>query len=256
MTVNETAPPASASPPRTRRRRWWLIALITLVVLVGVIVVVDRVAAAAAENQLEDMVVEAAAEQDLHAKRTSVTIPDLPFLDQVAGGKVSHIDIKMSDATVDNLPLEQVDADLYGVDVPREALLGGSSADVRAEKVVGSVTISPEELAKRLPYAGVRLIAADDRLRASLPVSYAGFSGQVTREVAIRIDGERLWIETTDLSTHGLDAPETVIEYVNGQLTGGYVLPEIPFGLTLTEVKTQTGSIVVSGSATNVPLGR
>ncbi|NUS72174.1 MAG: DUF2993 domain-containing protein [Corynebacteriales bacterium] len=245
-------PPQSASRPR--RRRWWIALGVAVVVMCGCCSFGDRLAANIAEDQLVPVVEDAAAEHELEASETHVELKGFPFLTQVAQREFDGADIKMKNATLQQVPLENVNITLSGVTVPSDLLTGADPHDVTVERVDGVVRIDPKVLAARLPVPDLELRTTNGKLFAQARLEIRGFTGVVEGEVSLRVDNEMIVPNVSQLTSQGGPAPEVATEYINTELERGYALPELPFGLSLTEVAIRGDLIEIRGEGGDTTL--
>ncbi|MFC0627899.1 LmeA family phospholipid-binding protein [Kribbella deserti] len=231
----------------TRPRRRLRSLLITLVVLAGLAFAADRVAESIAEDRVAAIAQREAAQYDVQASDTSVEVAGLAFLPQLARGEFDRITLTMRDPVVSSVPAEDLTVVMTGIDVPREALTGGTSAAVRANAADLRLRVSPDAIAKlaaRSGLNGLTLRIADGELQARIAIR--GFEAAATVQPQTENGRIKLVVDN--------DAPAAVRKAVNSLLARGIPLPRLPFGTTLQRIGVDGQSVLLTATATNLDL--
>jgi hypothetical protein len=233
--------------------------LITLVVLTAVLLLGDRVAAGFAENRIAAEVASTAANHGAYSdQRPDVTIHGFPFLTQAFGGEYRQIDIAMREVGADGLRFPTLD--LVARDVTADwREVANRSADITADRVDAEGVIALDSLASLV----------DDYL--SFDVHVSG-DGTVTIEATLDMFGREVAVSGTgtiglsdgalSIATDSFQAVEgvlpeggqAVLDQFRSSLNTTVPLPELPYGIVLSEIEFSQDALRVSGSATDVTL--
>ncbi|GII85310.1 hypothetical protein Ssi03_33000 [Sphaerisporangium siamense] len=219
---------------------------VVFLILLGVLLaVLDRVAVAGVEREVARQV---AAKYDLSPPPT-VEVEGIPFLTQAVSGRYEEIKVRMGRMTTpDGAELSRIDAVLHGVSAPLMDLIQDSAtADIRADKVTGTIVISKKTLDARVPQ-GLRLSGdGDDALNVSGTLSVAGISVPVNARMKIEVvtGGVRL----TPSDVNGIKIPDATRAL-------GFTVPvkDLPLNLKIQSVRTTPEGLAVEGLARDVPL--
>ncbi|RCG31735.1 DUF2993 domain-containing protein [Sphaerisporangium album] len=220
--------------------------LIVFLVLLGILLaVLDRVAVAGVEKEVARQI---AARYDLSSPPT-VKVEGIPFLTQAVSGRYEEIRVHIGEMTTsDGAKLSRIDAVLHGVNAPLMDLIQNSAtADVRADKVTGTIVISRETLDARAP-RGLKLHGnGDNSLTVTGNLTVAGLSVPVSARMKIQIvpGGVRL----TPSDVNGVRVPDAA-------KTLGFTVPikDLPLNLRIQSVRTTSEGLVVQGLGRDVPL--
>ncbi|GAB3655897.1 LmeA family phospholipid-binding protein [Glycomyces tarimensis] len=237
--------------------------LVTLVIVVAVVALGDRVANALAERRVATEVADTAAEHGAYSnQRPDVTIHGWPFLTQAWSGEFEQIDIEMRDvgATVEDAGLTFPTLDLVAHDVTadwRDFSDGNSQITAEQVDVSGSISIESLEALLRESTGYDMTLNDDGTASVSAVVEAAGFEVEVVGTGAIELGGGELRFtpDVVEAVTEQLP-PEAdqYIERVREEMTTIVSLPELPWGVELTEIAIRGGDVEISGSATGVTL--
>ncbi|GAA3843087.1 DUF2993 domain-containing protein [Sphaerisporangium flaviroseum] len=220
--------------------------LIVFLILLGILLaVVDRVAVAGVQREVARQV---AAQYDLSTPPT-VEVRGIPFLTQAISGHYERIDVGIGAwTTPDGAKISRIDAVLHGVNAPLMDLIQNTAkADIRAERVTGTVVISRATLDARAP-SGLRVEGnGDDTLNVTGKITVAGIAIPVTAKMKIAVvpGGIRL----TPESVNGIQVPNA-----SQALSFSVPIKDLPLNLKIEKVRTIAEGLAVDGSATNVPL--
>ncbi|MEU8265522.1 DUF2993 domain-containing protein [Sphaerisporangium sp. NPDC049002] len=220
--------------------------LIVFLILLGVLlVVVDRVAVAGVQSEVSRQV---AAQYDLDTP-PKVEVRGIPFLTQAISGRYEEISVAMGPMTTpDGAKISRIDAVLHGVNAPLMDLIqNAATADIRAERVTGTVVISRQTLDARAP-RGLKVQGnGDDTLNVTGKLTVAGITIPVTAKMKIEVvkGGVRL----TPENVNGIQVP-------NASRALSFTVPikDLPLNLKIEKVRTTPEGLAVDGTATDVPL--
>ncbi len=282
--AQDDRPASGRTAKRSRRRgRGWLIALaVLLVLLVGA----DFGAAAYAEHTISQK----AREQLKLANDPSVTVHGFPFLIQALSGDYSHITVNAAGVPVPP-KLRDVDfnADMTDVTAPLSDLISGNTKTIVIGKLKGEVTIKAADIAKQAPLdkienlriepvtedyvrngdtgqgettptttnaQGESIDTASTGIRISGNVQIAGQKVEIFCFAMIELDGQKIRIEPKRLQ-FGNDkettvVPEAVQEALLPNFNAAIDTGTLPFSVTPTSVRVNSGSVTIKGEAKNV----
>ncbi|GGM13254.1 MULTISPECIES: LmeA family phospholipid-binding protein [Micromonospora] len=255
--------PARQVRPRRRGRKVLVTLVVLLLVLGGLLAVADRVAVAVAERTIADQVRQEVANQQVESAAPEVEVGGFPFLDQVVAGRYDRISIRLRDVQGsvqgNAVRLPQLDVDARDVRASLDTLRTGQG-DVVARTVDGTGTISYDSLAALLDRPGLKLGERDGQLAVTAPVDILGqrltVNGVV--EVVVSEQGE-VSLKVNDLDAEGLPAVPLARSLLNQYAQGISIavpLPELPFGLTVREVRPLPGGLAVTADARDVPINQ
>lgn len=234
--------------------------LIPLVIVVAVVALLDRVANAVAERQVASEVADTAADHGAYSdQRPDVTIHGWPFVTQVFGGELEQIDITLRDVGAEGLVFPELDLVAKGVEADWRELADGTG-QVTAATVDAEGSIELDSLSSLVDdFVDIEATLNDDGtvlLEATAEVE--GFQFDLVTEGRITLAGNALEIVTgeftlADGSALPAGGEERLEEYAS-QLNTTLELPELPYGIELTEISFDGGMMEVAGSATDVVL--
>jgi hypothetical protein len=257
------------APPRRPRRRSGTIYLLSiLLVLVAIAVVGDRLAAQYATEKLRTKLVAAVDNHDVRYDTIDVSIGGFPFLTQVAEGRYDDITIDMtgvrlatSSGKIVTLPM--LHAVASGVNANTSDVLRGD-ANVVADDVTGTALVSFETLQSVVDYSRyglqqVHFVETAGGVKATAEANVAGLDAfQVSATAGLSVVNGKIQIQLRDLSAGSVGTISLVRDYL-AQLANSQVaalLPALPFGLTLNDVKVKQDGLSVSAEGHHVELTR
>ncbi|MCP2166102.1 LmeA family phospholipid-binding protein [Goodfellowiella coeruleoviolacea] len=279
MTAPTSGPirPASADRPARRPRRRGRTLVIVLVILVGVLVAADFGLAAAAEYQVAQRM----RTQLQLSDDPSVRINGFPFTTQALSGDYRDIEIKANGVSVQELHDVEVQANLYHVRIPLSDLLAGDVSAGKIDEVKGRVKIQASDIARmineKLPITDFT-IGPDDRpapttetpetpappvdnstatIKLTATVSFAGRQDKLTAyaTVSLRDGGLKIIPAEIEFGDTSLGALPQFQQLASDALKFEDLYPGVlPFDITPTAIKAESGALVVEGTLTNVPL--
>jgi LmeA-like phospholipid-binding len=251
--------------------------IIALLVIVALAVAADFGAAAYAEHAVAQQM----RQQLALASEPSVRINGFPFLTQALAGRYSSIDVRATGVPADPLHDLDVEATLHDVDAPFAEVSAGDVHSVRAARVDGRVRIKDADLGRAIGIEDLRIQQpSDQEIRELLPagtptgdspesdrapvrmVATTDLLDQRTEIIGIgliELTGATVRITVSDirLARDGVgqvNLPRAVRQTLLQTLSTNVKPGGLPFAVTPTSVRVETGSVVVGGSAYNVSL--
>jgi len=223
--------------------------VVFLIMLAVLLVVLDRVAVVGVQREIASQI---EVKYKL-ADTPSVEIKGIPFLTQAVNGRYEEIVVGMGPLSQDGVRLERIDATLIGVTAPLAQLIqNAEKADIRAERVTGTVVISLQSLSAHAP-RGIKVEGADgDALRISGNLNVLGQNMPVTADMKI------------DVVSTGIRLTPTNVKFPNGftmpnaarLISFTFPVKNLPLNLKITKVETTATGLAVQGTAEDVPLQR
>ncbi|MCH7229338.1 DUF2993 domain-containing protein [Glycomyces sp. L485] len=233
--------------------------LVPLVIVVALVALGDRIANAMAERRVATEVADTAAEHGAYSDhRPDVTIHGWPFLTQAWSGEFEQIDIEMREVGAEGLTFPSLDMVAHDVDADWREIADGTS-EITAARVDVSGTVSVESLETLLrERTGYDMTVNDDGTASVTAVAEAaGFEIEVEGTGAIEL-GEgaiRFSPDIVEALTESLPpGSDAFVERVRDEMSTVIDLPELPWGIQLTEIAIAEGNVEISGSAPDVAL--
>lgn len=233
--------------------------LIALVIIVALVALGDRVANAVAERRVATEVAGTAAEYEAYSdQRPDVTIHGWPFVTQAWSGDFEQIDIELREVGAKGLVFPTLDMVAHDVTADWRDFAAGDSRITAAEvDVSGSISIaSLEELLRE--QTGYDLVVNEDGTASvSTVVEAVGMEIEIVGTGAIELSEDELrFVPDVIESLTGQLPPgaESYVEEIRERMSTVVTLPELPWGLRLTEIAIDDGAVSISGSATDVAL--
>nr|WP_230415006.1 DUF2993 domain-containing protein [Micromonospora tarapacensis] len=235
--------------------------VVLLLVLAGLLAIADRVAATMAERTIADEVRQQVAEQSAQSSPPEVEVGGFPFLTQVLDGRYERISIRLRDVRGsvlgDAVALPSLDVDARNVRASLDTLRTGQG-EVVAETVNGTGTIEYQSLAALLDRDGLTLGERDGQLAVTAPVDVLGQRLTVTGTADIVVGEQgQIALKFDDLDAEGLpDVPlaRALVNNFARSISVDVPLPELPFQLTVREVRPQPQGLTVTADARDVPI--
>ncbi|MBQ1024297.1 DUF2993 domain-containing protein [Micromonospora sp. C95] len=235
--------------------------VVLLLVLAGLIAIADRVAASVAERTIADEVRQQVAQQNAQSSPPEVEVGGFPFLTQVLDGRYERISIKLRDVQAsvqgDAVALPSLDVDARNVRASLDTLRTGQG-EVVAETVNGTGTVSYQSLSALLDREGLTLGERDGQLAVTAPVDILGQRLTVTGTADIVVGEQgQVALKFDDLDAEGLpDVPlaRALVSNFARSISVDVPLPELPFQLTVREVRPQPQGLTVTADARDVPI--
>ncbi|WP_026928546.1 LmeA family phospholipid-binding protein [Glycomyces tenuis] len=233
--------------------------LIALVIIVALVALGDRVANAMAERRVATEVADTASEHGAYSeRRPDVTIHGWPFVTQAWSGDFEQIDIELREVGAEGLVFPTLDMVARDVAADWRDIAAGN-AEITASEVDVSGTVSIASLEELLrEQTGYDLVVNEDgSASVSTVIDALGMEIEVVGTGAIEIDQDELrYVPDTIESLTGDLPPEaqSYVEEIRERMSTVIELPELPWGLQLTEIAIEGDTVSISGSAADVPL--
>lgn len=257
-------PSAPRPAPRPRRRGGLRLLLIAVAVLLVVAAVADRVGAALAARELHSRVAAELSAHDVTYDALDVSVGGLPFLTQVAQGRLDSIAIDLSqvhlssDGRQATLPALHVLATGVLVD-PAELASGNTTA--KAEQITGTAVVAYDTLSGLIDLAKYHLtdIAFHEEagaLRASADVTAFGVDLPIEAAVEVTLANGQIELRLRDAAVVGRNVPDFGLSAIDMIVNAVLVafLPPLPFGITLDDVQAKPDGLAVTATGTDVTL--
>jgi hypothetical protein len=263
-----TAPTKPRTAPKRRPSRGRKLIIVVLV-LVGLLIGADFALAAAGEHQVA---------QKMRAKfgltdDPSVRINGFPFITQALAGDYKDIEISATGVPVrDQLRDLEIRANLYHVRITLSDLLAGNTKNAKIDQVKGSVKIKANDLNRLVnqvtPFTDM---AIEPDTRAELPepqanaprttaavkltgnTTVAGKKITVTSYGSVTLVGGQIEISISDIELDDMSLANLLPQLkqaLNIKIDPGV----LPFTVTPTAVKVESGAFTVEGTVNDIPL--
>ncbi|GAA2168259.1 MULTISPECIES: LmeA family phospholipid-binding protein [Glycomyces] len=232
--------------------------LITLVIVAAVLALGDRVANALVERRIATEVANTAAEHGAYSdQKPDVTIHGWPFLTQAWTGDFGQIDISLKDVGSNGLTFPSLDLVAHDVDADWRKLSDGGDAVAQTLDVSGSVSVDSIEaiMAEQTGYD----LQIDEDGTASLVGSQELLGVEVELEATGTFEfGDNALTFTPDAVeslTEGLPPQvQPLVDQAASEFETTVDLPELPYGIQLSEIAFDGDVVTVSGTAQDVVL--
>jgi LmeA-like phospholipid-binding len=260
----EYAERPSRRPTRVVARRAGMPLLgVIVLVLVAVLVVGDRVAAKVASEQIEARVVAELQERGVTAGSTDVSVGGFPFLAQVAEGRYEEITVDMANVRLEGVTLPELHVVANDVRADTGDLMDGT-AEVVAARVTGTGTVDYPTLATIVDYGrfGLTGVSFGDGGNGGLRVQgtarlVGGLEAPLTATADLTaVEGAiRVRIRDLEFDSGSLPAPlGNAVRDLTRKLSVNVKLPELPFQLSLDDVRAESDGLLITGTAADVAL--
>lgn len=213
--------------------------LVVLFVLGVLLVVVDRAGVAIAERRVGQGI----AEQAGLASPPEVDVVGFPVLDDAVRGRYDEVRIGFTAEDLGAAPGTRAEVVLRGAEVPLEDLFG-TVAEVPVERLEGTATLSYELLSEQIG-PDTEVVRDGDGLRITRTVEVAGQRFELSATGTVTLEGRDLVVDVDGATGAGIDLPEQVVEQADQLLALRYEVPELPYGLELTDVRPADDGVVV-----------
>ena len=221
--------------------------VVLLILLAALVVGADVGGRSLAQNMIADQV----RQQFQMEQEPTVEIEGWAFLPQAFGGTYEEIVISAPSATFGEYPVEKIEVRALDVDAPLSELL--SDPQVTAGRIDGSAVLPYSILNPYLP-EGITVSTENGMPQASgeLAVADLGISVPVSAALEVSVQDGIVSAAPTDIQVEG--APIDISGLVSGMMTVSLPVPQMPFGMTVTDAEAVSGGLRVDGTAENVPL--
>ncbi|MFE6446301.1 LmeA family phospholipid-binding protein [Nocardiopsis dassonvillei] len=222
--------------------------LVVLLILLAVAVVAADIGA---RSFAQNMVASQLAQRLQMAEEPEVSIEGWAFLPQAVGGTYSEVNITAASATMDSITVEQIDVTATEVDAPPADLL--NQPTVVAGQLDGSFTVPYSFFNAYLP-EGITITTegGQPRITGELAFPEFGISTSVNAGGEFSVEGDTVTVTPVDVQVG--DAPVDLSGMAATMLTFSAQAPQLPFGLTVTEMEATSSGLRVTGTGSDVPL--
>jgi hypothetical protein len=232
--------------------------LIALVIVIAVVALGDRVANALVERRIATEVANTAAANGAYSdQEPDVKIHGWPFLTQAWTGDFEQIDITLKDVGSNGLTFPSLELVAHDVDADWRELTDGGDAVASTLDVTGSVSVDSIEaiIAEQTGY--------DLQIHEDGTASLVGSQELMGVEVELEATGQFEFGDNTltfrpdavESLTEGLPPQvQPLVEQAAGEFASTVDLPELPYGIQLSEIAFDGDVVTVSGTAQDVVL--
>lgn len=237
-----------------------------LVVLIVAFVVLDRVGRVMADQKAAQQLAAQAQSNDIHlGTEPTVDITGFPFLTQVAAGTYGKVLVHMRDVTADGYSIPTLDVTATNVHAKASDLMHGTGK-ITADRVAGTAILEYPYLAKTIKeqissgnvdVTKLTLTSSGNDLRAHATVSVYGQQFGVVGSVHLTLAGGKVKVQVSNLKTTRGDLPSylsSVLDSLASQMSTEVSLPQLPYGLTFTQLRPESEGLALSASASDVSL--
>jgi hypothetical protein len=223
-----------------------LVVLATLVVAGLAVALLDRICAALAEHKASEYLAEPFGHQPL------VRVFGTPFLTQAIRGRYREVLVSGGGLRIGEMTGATLHARIRNAYLPLGELLGRRARELPCEHVEGEIVIPYGELARvsRIPYLTLEYLDGKLVASAALPVPGISALARVSGEAVLSIvDTGAVWLRLGGVSVAGISLPRLVLDQLLGTLSVPIPMPELPYGLRLTELRATEVGLLVRGAA-------
>ncbi|MET9710437.1 DUF2993 domain-containing protein [Nocardiopsis alba] len=221
--------------------------VVLLILLAALVVVADIGARSFAQSTLSERL----AQQMDMSEEPDVSIEGWAFLPQVLSGTYTEVNIDAASATMSGVTVEQVEATASDVEAPLSDLL--NEPDVVAGQVDGSFVVPYTYFNPYLPEGmTISTEEGDARISGELALTELGRSIPVSSGVEFTVDGDVLTVTPVDIQIG--DLPIDLGDQVADALGFSAQVPELPLGLSVTEMEATSSGLRITGTGSDIPL--
>lgn len=217
--------------------------IVFLVVVVLLIVGADRGAKYAAQSAISKQLVSS---YDLDPA-PEVEIHGFPFLTQAINGTYDQIDVDIPAVTRDNVRVENVHTELFGVHAPISQVIN-NAREITASRATGTGLLPFDIVRKRLP-DGFKVTESGGDLTLSGKARALGMSVPVKAKLRLSVGVEGVIAKPTKITVANGRVPDSVVA---GQLRFVVPVQNLPMHLKVRHVSVEPNGIRVSASASDV----
>ncbi|MDA0563705.1 DUF2993 domain-containing protein [Streptomonospora sp. S1-112] len=219
--------------------------LVFLIFVLIVLAVADRGLHYAAESEIASRV----EQQYEMTSEPEVTIGGFPFLTQAIGGEYDEIHIVTGAVVVDDVQLERVDVTARDVRAPIGDLL--TEPSVVAGSADARVMLPYSELQKRLP-EGIVIENENGSPRMSGDLALGQYSVPVSADLGVAVEQGTIVVTPSNIEVGQSQFGD--LGLVEDLLALSVPVPEMPFGLRVSDIQAQPNGVEVTAEATDVVL--
>ncbi|MEU3141909.1 DUF2993 domain-containing protein [Nocardiopsis alba] len=221
--------------------------VVLLILLAALVVVADIGARSFAQSTLSERL----AQQMDMSEEPDVSIEGWAFLPQVLSGTYTEVNIDAASATMSGVTVEQVEATASDVEAPLSDLM--NEPDVVAGQVDGSFVVPYTYFNPYLPEGmTIGTEEGDARISGELALTELGRSIPVSSGVEFTVDGDVLTVTPVDIQIG--DLPIDLGDQVADALGFSAQVPELPLGLSVTEMEATSSGLRITGTGSGIPL--
>ena len=221
--------------------------VVFLILLAALVVVADIGARSFAQNTLSERL----AQQMEMSEEPDVAIKGWAFLPQVLSGTYTEVDINADSATMSEVTVEQIEATASDVEAPLSDLMDQPS--VVAGQVDGSFVVPYSYFNPYLPEGmTIGTENGEPRISGELALPELGLSTSVSSGGEFTVEDGMLSVTPVDIEVG--DLPINVDDQVASMLTFGAQVPDLPLGLTITDMEPTSSGLRITGAGTDIPL--
>lgn len=221
--------------------------VVLLILLAALVVVADIGARSFAQSTLSERL----AQQMDMSEEPDVSIEGWAFLPQVLSGTYTEVNIDAASATMSGVTVEQVEATASDVEAPLSDLM--NEPDVVAGQVDGSFVVPYTYFNPYLPEGmTIGTEEGDARISGELALTELGRSIPVSSGVEFTVDGDVLTVTPVDIQIG--DLPLDLGDQVADALGFSAQVPELPLGLSVTEMEATSSGLRITGTGSDIPL--
>ena len=235
------------------------VTLIIVIVLGGLLVIADRVAASVAEDKVAKLIAQEAANRGVAmTSEPDVDMGGWPFVTQVFGGEYEQIDITFHDITAQGVNLPELDVHATNVAAKLSDVMNGAGP-VTAQAMSAEAKISYDAISDALNQTStaVQVTADNGRLKIAATLNVAGMSIPVEGTADVKLTDSAVSVQVGEMKAVGLQVPpqaQAKITEFQSTLNRESPLPPLPYDLKLSDLQVQPDAVVLSASASDVPL--
>ena len=230
-----------------------LLVVLALAVVVLGLALLDRIAVSVAEEKASQLMARPFGHPPL------VQVRGTPFLNQAVRGRYRDVTIAGGGLRLGEMTGATLSARISNAYLPFRDLVRRQAWEVPVQRVEGEVLVPYGELARvsRIPYLvleydGGRLVAS-----AALPVPGISALARISGEALLTIVGSgAVWLRLGGISVAGITLPRLVLDQLLGTLSVPIPMPELPYGVRLTELRATPDGLLVCGCADAAVLRR
>ena len=230
--------------------------LVTFVSIIAIglgIALLDRICAALAEHKASEYLSEPFGHPPL------VRVYGTPFLTQAVRGRYRAVMVSGGGLRIGEMTGATLNARIRNAYLPLQELLGRRARELPCEHVEGEIVVPFGELARVSRIPGLILQYENGRLLASAALPVPGISSLAkvggVAELSIVGNGA-VWLRLGGVSVAGINLPRLVLDQLLGSLSVPIPMPELPYGLRLTQLDATPTGLRVRGSADAVTFRR
>ncbi len=224
----------------------WLVGAFLMVVVVDRVVAVA--AGRAARSQLTVLV------DVVH--RLRLRVGGAPFLAQALRGRYRHVHVSGRGVQIGPITDGRLWGVLHDVRLPLRTALSGAVREVPVGRIDASVVLPYAQLPALTRIAGL-VVAADGAylaVQAPLPVPGMGELVRVAGRGELSLVDGQVRLTVSRVRVAGVSLPGVVVGQLSRALGGSIIIPPLPYGLTIVDVRAGADGLIVRCTADDVVL--